>query len=95
LNNDQRAIYDAVMQAIADANRCFFVDSSSGTSKIFLYNILFATVRSSGKITVAVASSGIATLLITGGRTAYSRFNISLKLNEFSTCSISRNSKEV
>ncbi|GES84933.1 ATP-dependent DNA helicase Pif1-like [Rhizophagus clarus] len=33
-------------------------------------------------------------LLIDGGRTAHSRFRIPLKLNEFSTCNISRESRE-
>ena len=94
LNNDQRMIYDAVMQAIADANGCFFIDGPGGTGKTFLYNTLLATIRSSGEIAVAVASSGIAALLIMGGRTAHSRFKIPLKLNESSTCNISRNSKE-
>ena len=94
LNDDQRTIYDAVIQAIADANGCFFVDGPGGTGKTFLYNTLLATIRSSGEIAVAVASSGIAALLIMGGRTAHSRFKIPLKLNESSTCSISRNSKE-
>jgi hypothetical protein len=41
-----------------------------------------------------VASSGIAALLIDGGRTAHSRFKIPIKLNETSTCNISRGSKE-
>ena len=94
LNKDQHMIYDAVMQAIADANGCFFVDGPGGTGKTFLYNTLLATIRSSGDIAVAVASSGIAALLIMGGRTAHSRFKIPLKLNESSTCNISRNSKE-
>ncbi|CAB5176430.1 unnamed protein product [Rhizophagus irregularis] len=78
LNDDQRAIYDAILQAIADENGCFFVDGPGGTGKTFLYNTLLATVRSSGEIAVAVASSGIAALLMMGGRTAHSRFKIPL-----------------
>ena len=49
-------IYDAVMQAIADENGCFFVDGPGGTGKTFLYNTLLATIRSSGEIAVAVRS---------------------------------------
>jgi hypothetical protein len=94
LNDDQRVIYNAILQAIADANGCFFVDGPGGTGKTFLYNTLLATVRSSGEIAIAVASSGIAALLMMGGRTAHSQFKIPLKLNESSTCSISQNSKE-
>ncbi|PKY39564.1 hypothetical protein RhiirA4_312692, partial [Rhizophagus irregularis] len=75
LNNDQRAIYDAVMQEIEHTDgMCFFVDGPGGTGKTFLYNTLLASVRSHGKIALAVASSGVAALLISGGRTAHFRF---------------------
>ena len=94
LNADQRSIYDAVIHAVECADGCFFIDGPGGTGKTFLYNVLLSTVRLSGEIGVAVASSGIAALLIIGGRTAHSRFKILLKLNESSTCNISRNSKE-
>src|SRR5437763_16702744 len=82
------------MHAVVCADGCFFIDGPSGTGKTFLYNVLLATIRSSGDIAVAVVSSGIAALLIMGGRTAHSRFKILLKLNEPSTCNILRNSKK-
>ncbi len=45
---------------------------------------------------VAVASSGIATLLLNGGRTTHSRFKIPVQgLNSMSTCYISRDSELV
>ncbi|CAG8748663.1 4832_t:CDS:2, partial [Rhizophagus irregularis] len=91
LNNDQHAIYDAVMQEIEHTDgMCFFVNGPGGTEKTFLYNTLLASVRSHGKIALAVASSGVAALLISGGRTAHSQFKIPIKLNESSTCNISR-----
>ena len=40
----------------------------------------------------AVASSGIASLLLMGGRTAHSRFKLPLELTESSTCSITKQS---
>ena len=43
-------------------------------------------LRSQKKIALAVASSGIAALLLPGGRTAHSRFKIPLNLNSTSTC---------
>ena len=89
LNKDQRAIYDAVIEAIEHTSRYFFVDGPGGTGKTFLYNTLFANVRSRGEIALAVASFGIAALLITGGRTAHSRFKILIKLSPSSTCNIS------
>ncbi|PIA25525.1 hypothetical protein AQUCO_11200032v1 [Aquilegia coerulea] len=41
-------------------------------------------------IVLAVASSGIASLLLPGGRTAHSRFKIPLEVDDYSTCNISQ-----
>lgn len=40
---------------------------------------------------MAVASSGIASLLLPGGRTAHSRFKIPIDIDEYSCCNISQN----
>ena len=52
------------------------MDGPGGTCKTFLHDLLLADVRSGGDVALAVASSGLAALLLTGGRTAYSRFSI-------------------
>ncbi len=70
------------------------MDGPGSIRKTFLYNTLLANVRSNGDIALAVASSGIAALLISGGRTAYLRFKIPINLDPCSTCNISRRSKE-
>ena len=49
-------------------------------------------VASEGNIVLAMASSGIAALLLEGGRTAHSRFHIPLVLTEESTCDIKQGS---
>ncbi|KAI3741126.1 hypothetical protein L1987_58793 [Smallanthus sonchifolius] len=49
---------------------------------------LSAAIRCKGEIVLNVASSGIASLLLTGGRTAHSRFLIPLNLTEDSLCHI-------
>jgi hypothetical protein len=91
LNPEQRAVYDNVM-AVVDC-RAFFVDGLGGTSKTFFYSCLLSTVRAQGRVAIAVASSGIAALLLDGGRTAHSRFKIPVQdLNSTSTCYISRDS---
>ncbi|CAN6923793.1 unnamed protein product [Brassica oleracea] len=46
----------------------------------------FFDCRSRGDIVLNVASSGIASLLLPGGRTAHSRFGIPLNPDEFSSC---------
>lgn len=66
--------------------RAFFVDGPGGTGKTFLYTVLLAAVRARGGIALSVASSGIAALLLEGGRTAHSRFKIPIQLDEASTC---------
>ncbi|KAH7661261.1 DNA helicase protein [Dioscorea alata] len=43
-----------------------------------------------GKIVFVVASSGIASLLLHGGRTVHSRFKIPINIEEYSTCRISK-----
>lgn len=50
---------------------------------------ILASVRSEGKIAIAVASSGIASLLLPGGKTLHSRFKIPIKLDKNSVCNIS------
>lgn len=66
--------------------KAFFIDGPGGTGKTFVYSTLLADVRSDGGIALAVASSGIAALLMEGGRTAHSRFKIPINLTEHSTC---------
>ena len=46
------------------------------------------------KITLAVASSGIAAELLEGGRTAHSHFKIPIPINENSVCNISLQSAD-
>lgn len=53
-----------------------------------------STFSESKKIVIAVASSGIASLLLPGGRTAHSRFKIPIKLGHTSTCNIKVQSPE-
>lgn len=74
-------------------NLLLFVDGPGGCGKSFLLNTILARVRSQAQIAIAVASSGIASLLLTGGRTAHSRFNIPRDLHEQSNCHISKTSQ--
>lgn len=66
----------------------FFIDGPAGTGKTFLYSVILNMVRSERNIALAVASSGIAALLLKGGRTAHSRFKIPITIGPTSTCSI-------
>ncbi len=92
LNPEQRVVYDYVMAAID--RHAFFVDGLGGTSKTFLYSCLLSTVCAQGRVAIVVASSGIAALLLDGGRTAHSCFKVLVQgLNSTSTCYMSRDSE--
>src|ERR1700752_2203757 len=94
LNPEQKIIYDTIVAALNGNfdKHLFFIDGPGGTGKTFLYNLILAYIRSKeyglNGIAIAVASSGIAALLMSGGRTAHSRFKIPLNLAEDSTCNI-------
>ncbi|PKC62366.1 hypothetical protein RhiirA1_327769, partial [Rhizophagus irregularis] len=93
LNIDQQAAFKKIITAVENnTSDIFFVDGPGGTGKTFLYNTLLGKVRSNGDIALAVASSGIAALLLPGGRTAHSCFKIPINIHEDSTCSIKHNS---
>ncbi|KAL6538237.1 hypothetical protein OROGR_012225 [Orobanche gracilis] len=93
LNQDQRAVYNQIMHFVfSDACGFFFVYGYGGTGKTFVWNTLSPALRSQGQIVLNVASSGIASLLLPGGRTTYSRFCIPIAINDLSTCSIKQGS---
>jgi hypothetical protein len=73
--------------------KLFFVYGSGGTNKTFVWTTLLSPLRGQGKIVLAVASSGIASLLLLGGRTAHSRFKILIDLHDESTCNITQQMK--
>lgn len=96
LNDNQRLIYDKVVAAVEQPypeNKLFFIDGPGGTGKSTLLKHVLARVRHIGRIAIAVASSGIASLLLPGGRTAHSAFKIPLKTTKTSTCFIPKQSK--
>ncbi|XP_076949283.1 uncharacterized protein LOC143621878 [Bidens hawaiensis] len=89
LTDEQRLIYEEIITSVGkNKGGVFFVYGYGGTGKTFLWKTLFAFIRSEGKIVLSVASSGIASLLLSGGRTAHSRFPIPINLVEDSLCYI-------
>ncbi|SGY95614.1 BQ5605_C036g11506 [Microbotryum silenes-dioicae] len=65
-----------------------FVDAPGGTGKTFLEETVLARIRSEGTYALAVASSGIAALLLPKGSTAHSRFKIPIDMFDDSTCNL-------
>ena len=80
LLDSQREMVDAALAAIEhETGLCLFVDAPGGTGKTFCANALLNALRADGHIALAVASSGIAAILLELGRTFHSRCKASLK----------------
>ena len=96
MNDTQKQVFDRITSSINgnhnNNNAHFFLQGPAGTGKTFLYNTLCNYYRSQGKIVLCVASSGIAALLLPGGRTSHSRFAIPLDINQESICCIKKDS---
>ena len=93
LNDGQRDAFEAIVNAVLSNNpQIFFLHGPAGTGKTFCYNTLCYRLRADKKIVVCVASSGIASLLLLGGRTAHSTFKIPIELFEGKACNIKKQS---
>jgi len=92
MTDEQRNVYDRIMGSVDEKKPgIFFLYGYGGTGKTFIWKAMSAAIRSRGEIVLTVASSGIAALLIPGGRTAHSRFGIPFTVDECSTCSLKPN----
>ncbi|OWZ09676.1 hypothetical protein PHMEG_00017581 [Phytophthora megakarya] len=63
MNKNQKEGFDQVIEAVnhpVDGQKLFFVDGSGGTGKSFLLEQILAHVRLQKRVSIAVASSGIA-----------------------------------
>ncbi|GBM71832.1 hypothetical protein AVEN_159952-1 [Araneus ventricosus] len=101
LTEDHRTAYEAVINLIAEGNGgILFLDAPGGTGMNFLINLILAEIRCSsssrlvGWISLAVASSGITSTILDGGRTTHSALQLPLNLaqTENLICNISNRS---
>jgi hypothetical protein len=89
LNDGQRATYNGVIDAYAAHHaKVIFIDGPGGTNKTYIENLILNVVCLCGDITLVVASSGIAALLLSRGQTAHSYLKIPIALNHTSLCYI-------
>jgi len=92
-NPDQAAAFDAVLESVTNnQGHLFFIHAAGGCRKTFLCNTIAAKVRRRGQVALCVASSGIAALLLDGGRTSHSYFKIPLLIHEDSMAGLKCNS---
>ena len=91
LNDDQRHAFEQIEDSVTNnQGRLFFLAAPGGCGKTFLSNTLTHRFRMQQKIVLCVASSGIAALLLIGGRTVHSRFKVPLKAVEDMVCNIKK-----
>jgi len=67
-NDGQSAVYNGVIDAYAAHHaKVIFIDGPGGTGKTYIEILILNVVRLHGDIALVVASSGIATLLLSRG----------------------------
>ncbi|PIA25577.1 hypothetical protein AQUCO_11000001v1 [Aquilegia coerulea] len=92
-NNEQLHAYTAITNSVRnDSGQVFFLSGPAGTGKTFVYNTIADTLRNEGHIVIMVASSGIASLLLTGGRTTHFLFKIPFEVLDDSVCVVTKQS---
>ncbi|XP_058772421.1 uncharacterized protein LOC131646397 [Vicia villosa] len=92
LTDEQRSIFDKIMASVdAQKGGVFFLHGYGGTGKTYMWRTLASALRSKHDICLTVATSGIASLLLPGGRTAHSKFKIPVPTMDNSTCKIEYN----
>jgi hypothetical protein len=90
-NDDQRNVYETILNVMTNKEgKIFFVFVSGGIGKTFVWTTFLSRLQGQGEIVLVVASSGIASLLLQGSRTAHSRFKIPIDLHDESTCNITQ-----
>ena len=91
LNDEQLHAFNTIIAAVNTGTPAFyFVSGYGGTGKTYLWNTIVTYLRGNEKIVLTVASSGVASLLLPGGRTAHSRFKIPCELDDDTVCDIKR-----
>ena len=94
LNTEQSNAYHKIMHSVeSGSGGIFMISGHGGTGKTFLYKVVCAKLCSKGNAVLCTASSGIAALLLPGGRTAHSMFKIPIEgLSQQSFCCIPKDS---
>ena len=93
LSDEQRGFYNQIVDSVESGTRgFFFLYGHGGTGKTFIWRMLSVGLCEKGYIVVNTASSGISALLLPGGRTTHSSFNVPIQTNEASNCMFDKES---
>ena len=93
LNDEQAVAFQSITSDVysgAQGAHCIEGPGESGGTS--LYNVLLTDVRRRGLVAAAVASAGIAALLLEGGRAAHSKIKLPIHVTNESTCSADKGS---
>jgi ATP-dependent DNA helicase PIF1 len=88
---EQRQVVDKCFDFLAKTAlvpKLMFIDSPAGGGKTFLLNLILCLLRGEGRIALACATTGIASMLLAGGTTAHSRFGVPVPVADESTSNI-------
>lgn len=66
----------------------FSIHGYGGTHKTYMWKTLASDLRSKHDICLIIETSGITSLLLSGGRTVHSKFKIPVPTMEYSTCKV-------
>ncbi|XP_072153727.1 ATP-dependent DNA helicase pif1-like [Bemisia tabaci] len=82
LNEEQREIFTEISKSImkTDNTNRFFIDGPGGTGKTFLYRALYHHLKHNNKKVLCIAWTGIAAILLPGGKTAHRVFKLPLQM---------------
>ena len=90
-NPKQKLAFDKVVDfAKNNKGKIFFLHSAGGCGKTHVSNTIAAAIHADGDVTLYVASSAIAALLLQADQTAHSCFKIPIPIDDSSTCNIKR-----
>lgn len=91
LNPEQQLVFDKVVSSVNEnQSKIFCLNTSGGTGKTYVINILLDYLRSQKKIALATAMSGIAATLLNKGCTLHFKCKVSLNITAESTCSFTK-----
>jgi ATP-dependent DNA helicase PIF1 len=93
LNKEQESAFDRIQEAInnpSNKNRLHFIYGEGGTGKTFLYQVLISGCKANDKHVIVTASTGIASTLLTCGRTVHATFLIPNDVNSESRPNLAR-----
>lgn len=96
LNTNQKIVFDHIWKRVLKneiSTNAFFISGAGGCGKTYLYETLLHFFRGKGIKCSAVAWTGIAAMLLPGGRTSHSVFKFPIPVFENSVSSIKPSSK--